>query len=141
MAIESSIPLVDFGQYRNGSNREKKAAAAAIGSAFENIGFVYLTNHGVPPGEVDKCFEWVSLTPSSLFSRFRISHYIEQEILRPSLGDEEPSSTSSRRFPSPGLLWLRRGAGVAACLRYGRSCSRAECSRHEGELRERQCGR
>ena len=55
----ASIPLVDFGQYLHGSDEEKIAAAAAIDSAFQNVGFVYLTNHGVPQDAVDKCFEWV----------------------------------------------------------------------------------
>jgi isopenicillin N synthase-like dioxygenase len=56
-----SIPIVDFGQYLHGSEQAKKAAAAAIDSAFQKVGFVYLTNHAVPQEEVDKCFEWVSI--------------------------------------------------------------------------------
>jgi len=55
----ASIPLVDFGQYLHGSEEEKIAAATAIDSAFRNVGFVYLTNHGVPQDAVDECFEWV----------------------------------------------------------------------------------
>lgn len=61
-----SIPIVDFGQYLHGSEQaQKAAAAAAIDSAFQNVGFVYLTNHAVPQEEVDKCFEWVSILCST----------------------------------------------------------------------------
>ena len=55
----TSIPLVDFDQYLHGSEKEKLEVATEIDSAFQNVGFVYLINHGVAQEEVDKCFEWV----------------------------------------------------------------------------------
>jgi len=61
--IASSIPIVNFGQYINGNEQEKHTIAAAIDSAFQNVGFVYLTNHGIPQEKVDECFIWV--IPSS----------------------------------------------------------------------------
>ena len=54
-----AVPVVDFGQFLNGSVEQKKSTAAAIDSAFQNVGFVYLQNHGVPQERVDECFKWV----------------------------------------------------------------------------------
>ncbi|OCL14082.1 Clavaminate synthase-like protein [Glonium stellatum] len=53
-----AIPLVDYGKYLHGSEAEQKEVAAQIDEAFRNVGFVYLTNHGVPQERVDECFEW-----------------------------------------------------------------------------------
>jgi isopenicillin N synthase-like dioxygenase len=65
MAAEKSqqqtVPLVDFGQFLNGSQADKKKAASELDSAFRTVGFVYLQNHGVPQERVEKCFSWVSV--------------------------------------------------------------------------------
>lgn len=57
---ESQIPIVDFGLFPNGTKDQKRAISAQIKDAFQNVGFVYLTNHGVPGRKVDECFGWVS---------------------------------------------------------------------------------
>jgi isopenicillin N synthase-like dioxygenase len=54
-----AVPIVDFGRFLNGSPEQKKEAAIAIDSAFRNVGFVYLHNHGVRQESVDECFNWV----------------------------------------------------------------------------------
>jgi hypothetical protein len=58
----SNIPIVDFGRYINGTEHEKHVVAAAIDSAFQNFGFVYLTNHGIPQEKIDECFTWALLS-------------------------------------------------------------------------------
>ncbi|KAH8556574.1 hypothetical protein BGW37DRAFT_473238 [Umbelopsis sp. PMI_123] len=46
------IPVIDFGLF----DSDPKAAASAIRSACESIGFLYLTNFGIPQNEVDRAF-------------------------------------------------------------------------------------
>jgi hypothetical protein len=55
-----TVPLVDFGKFLNGSQTDKKQVSGEIDSAFRNVGFVYLQNHGVSQERVEKCFDWVS---------------------------------------------------------------------------------
>jgi hypothetical protein len=59
-AMSSGIPILDFGQFLHGTDTEKREIATQIDEAFQNVGFVYLKNHGVPQQMVDKTFEWVS---------------------------------------------------------------------------------
>jgi isopenicillin N synthase-like dioxygenase len=51
------IPVIEFGLF----DSDPKAAASAIRSACESIGFLYLTNFGIPQTEVDRAFSLVSL--------------------------------------------------------------------------------
>ena len=47
-----SIPVIDFSKFRSASSREeKKQTAHEIVKAFKESGFIYITNHGVTPGE------------------------------------------------------------------------------------------
>lgn len=55
----SPIPVVDFGKFLNGNDLEKKETASQIDHAFQEVGFVYLKNHGVAKEMIEKCFEWV----------------------------------------------------------------------------------
>lgn len=58
-STDSPIPIVDFGKFLYGNNEEKENVAREIDSAFRDVGFVYLKNHGIAREEVDACFEWV----------------------------------------------------------------------------------
>jgi len=55
VALEE-IPLIDFGDFLVGHLAERKAVAAKIGRACHDIGFFYLTNHGVPEALVARTF-------------------------------------------------------------------------------------
>ena len=55
----TSIPIIDFAAYRDGDPSARRATAAEIRSAFEDFGFLYLRNHGVPRRVVDELFEQV----------------------------------------------------------------------------------
>jgi isopenicillin N synthase-like dioxygenase len=50
------IPLIDFGPFLSGSAAERRAVALKIGEACRNIGFFYLTHHGVPAALIDRTF-------------------------------------------------------------------------------------
>lgn len=56
MAALDRIPLIDFGAFVDGASAGKRRAAAAIRDACEQIGFLYLTNHGVPREKIDAVF-------------------------------------------------------------------------------------
>ena len=42
------IPVIDFQHFLNGSPGDRRAIALKIGEACRNIGFFYLTGHGIP---------------------------------------------------------------------------------------------
>jgi isopenicillin N synthase-like dioxygenase len=52
----TSIPIIDFAGYLDGDLPTRQATAAAIRSAFEDCGFLYLRNHRVPRPVVDELF-------------------------------------------------------------------------------------
>jgi len=52
------VPIVNFGPFLDGSN--KQDVADAMLASFQDIGFVYLVNHGLPKEKIDGMFEWVS---------------------------------------------------------------------------------
>ncbi len=47
MSFMEQVPVVDFAPFLSGDESGKDQVAAAIGAACEDIGFFYLTNHGV----------------------------------------------------------------------------------------------
>ncbi|KAI9691210.1 MAG: hypothetical protein M1822_008830 [Bathelium mastoideum] len=55
---EDSVPVINFGSFLNGSEDQKQAVSAQMKDAFQNIGFVCLTNHGVPQNKLQECFQW-----------------------------------------------------------------------------------
>jgi hypothetical protein len=55
----STVPIVDFGKFLNGTQDDKREVARQIDDAFQQMGFVYLKNHTVPKEKVAECFQWV----------------------------------------------------------------------------------
>jgi len=51
-----SIPLVDFSGMIDGTAESKRRVAAAIRDACTNVGFFYLSNHGVPQEQISSVF-------------------------------------------------------------------------------------
>jgi isopenicillin N synthase-like dioxygenase len=63
MAVDSAvakddlvIPLIDFSQYLSGEPAAKKSAAQAVLGGFQDAGFIYLKNHGIPSSTVSNVF-------------------------------------------------------------------------------------
>jgi isopenicillin N synthase-like dioxygenase len=56
---EFTIPVVDLSKYVNGNDADKSDFVLALGTAFEDVGFVSVKNHGVATELIDKYYELV----------------------------------------------------------------------------------
>ncbi|MBL8705529.1 MAG: isopenicillin N synthase family oxygenase [Rhodospirillales bacterium] len=52
----SSVPVIDLGPLSGTDRAAKQRTAAAIGRACEEIGFIYIANHGVPQDLIEHTF-------------------------------------------------------------------------------------
>ena len=52
--MPASIPVIDIGGLYSGDPAAKKAVAAKIGAACDDIGFFYAVNHNVAVETIDK---------------------------------------------------------------------------------------
>ena len=67
------VPVIDFNPFLDGS--AKQQAADQLLASFKSAGFVYLTNFGIPDGEVQEMLDWVS---RPLFLEFEILTYTHE---------------------------------------------------------------
>ena len=49
----NQIPLIDFSPFLEGDPQGKRNVSLQIGKACRNIGFFYISNHGIKPETVD----------------------------------------------------------------------------------------
>jgi len=82
------IAIVDFGPFLDGSN--KQDVADAILQSFKDVGFVYLTNHGLQKDKLDRMFEW---------SKKFFALPLEKKQLAP----HPTSGAHHRGYSAPGL--------------------------------------
>ncbi|KAF2177390.1 thymine dioxygenase [Zopfia rhizophila CBS 207.26] len=90
MGEAAPIPIVDFGKFLNGNEKEQESVAAQIDDAFQNVGFVYLKGHGVPKEKVEECFEW---------SKKFFDLPLETKMLAP----HPPGGSHHRGYSAPGV--------------------------------------
>src|SRR5207248_5438426 len=55
--IAGAIPLIDVAGHLGRDREASRKAAAQLRWAFENVGFYYLSGHGVPQSLVDQTYE------------------------------------------------------------------------------------
>jgi isopenicillin N synthase-like dioxygenase len=53
----TQIPLIDFGCFLNGNEEDRKRVSLEIGDACRNVGFFYLSNHGVSSSLIERLYE------------------------------------------------------------------------------------
>ena len=51
--MADTIPIIDISPFREGSDAERRAVAAAVNTACSEIGFLLVTGHGIPASLVD----------------------------------------------------------------------------------------
>lgn len=51
-----NIPLISFDGFVSGNEETRQAVAQAVLAGFQNAGFIYLKDHGIPKSMVDKSF-------------------------------------------------------------------------------------
>lgn len=94
-----SVPVVDFsGWNSNASSAQRKAVAQKLIEACQSVGFVYITNHQLPPERLAQAFEW---------SKKLFDLKIKQKMLAP-----HPSGfTVHRGYSWPGLEKVSNAMG------------------------------
>lgn len=55
----NTIPVVDLSAFTSGNNESKQKFVHELGRAFEEVGFVSVKNHGVPPQLIDEYYDAV----------------------------------------------------------------------------------
>ncbi len=55
----NTIPVVDLSEFTSGNNESKQKFVYELGRAFEEVGFVSVKNHGVPPQLIDEYYDAV----------------------------------------------------------------------------------
>ncbi|CAF4122569.1 unnamed protein product [Rotaria sp. Silwood2] len=53
----TDIPLIDFGPFLNGTHEDRQRVSSEIGDACRNVGFFYLSNHGVSSSLIERVYE------------------------------------------------------------------------------------
>ena len=82
------IPSLDLGSYINGTEAERKKFSDELGRAFNDSGFVTITNHGVSQELIDKLYE-------NIKAMFALSPDQKKEY-------EKPELAGQRGYTSPG---------------------------------------
>ncbi len=57
--VEIGIPSVDLALFTKGSEQEKQQFVSALGKAYEDIGFVAVSNHGISTELIEKLYSEV----------------------------------------------------------------------------------
>jgi isopenicillin N synthase-like dioxygenase len=59
MSEAADIAIVSFDKFINGGDAERRVVAKQLYNAFSTVGWVYLTDHGIPQKRVDEIFKLV----------------------------------------------------------------------------------
>ena len=57
--MKPSIPVVDLASFTDGTSAEKQRFVQSLGKAFEEVGFVAVTNHGIPDTLIKDLYRYV----------------------------------------------------------------------------------
>ena len=64
MAQAADIAVVSFDRFINGDDADRKAVAKEVYNAFSTVGWVYISDHGIPQSRVDEVFKLVGTSPT-----------------------------------------------------------------------------
>lgn len=88
--MSATLPVIDFSRWLEGSPSQKKQVAQDLASACQRVGFVYITNHGIPTP---------LLTEAFLYAHKLFALAPSQKMLAP----HPPGPTIHRGYSHPGL--------------------------------------
>ncbi|KAL9118042.1 MAG: hypothetical protein Q9187_005415 [Circinaria calcarea] len=88
--LENSIPIVDLSAFLSNDDKQRQKIAQDLTEACHNLGFVYITGHGVSPELLDDAFQWSR-------KLFDLSHEDKMKAPHP------PGPTPHRGYSHPGL--------------------------------------
>ena len=63
--IAGAIPLIDVAGHLGGDAESSRQVATQLRWAFENVGFYYLSGHGVPQSLIDRTYEAAEVNTST----------------------------------------------------------------------------
>jgi isopenicillin N synthase-like dioxygenase len=63
MAEAADIAVVSFDSFINGSDADRQAVAKKVYDAFSSVGWVYISEHGIPQSRIDEVFDIVRASP------------------------------------------------------------------------------
>jgi hypothetical protein len=81
MIETADIAVVSFDKFNNGGDADKRAVAKQLYNAFSTVGWVYLTDHGIPQERVDETF---GLVRNPIIASNLQTDFSGQNLLRPS---------------------------------------------------------
>jgi isopenicillin N synthase-like dioxygenase len=55
--MSEEIPVIDFARFLNGDDADREAVALEIGTACRDVGFFYLSNHGISSVLIERVYE------------------------------------------------------------------------------------
>ena len=55
--MKNDIPVIDFGPFLNGNIDDRRRISSEIGDACRDVGFFYLSNHGISPRVIDAVYD------------------------------------------------------------------------------------
>lgn len=55
--MSEEIPIIDFGSFINGTDEDRKKISLEIGNACKDIGFFYISNHGISKTLIENVFQ------------------------------------------------------------------------------------
>ena len=53
----TQIPLIDFGPFLHGNDEDRQRVSSKIGDACRNVGFFYLSNHGISSELIERVYD------------------------------------------------------------------------------------
>lgn len=101
VAEPSVVPLIDLERWRSGSDDERAQICAAVDTALTNVGFLIVTDHGLPEAlidEVRRTCDGVFSLPSEVKHRYRGSNGIGSPGWAP-IGAEANAYASGEATP------------------------------------------
>src|ERR1700749_283184 len=98
--MSTNIPRLDLNNYVNGSADERKRFSEEIGKAFNETGFVTITNHGLSKELIDKLYDQVK----ALFKLpDDVKRKYEKEDLAGQRGYTGKGKETAKGFKTPDL--------------------------------------